>query len=186
MQNDDTEFGAEHEHEHEHEHRHGPGVALRRGVTPREYIPGWGSDLDRANRPAVPMERMPARLDGSRKPPEQQHSAVEVLVSPERPAITPLFGTPAPPRGLSGVLRRAAFKMTENDVRHWMTLMLADRVDMIEGIGDDLRKGRVPNVLAEMGMAAEWRHNKAGVAKKAAIGVAVIGLGYYLLKRRQR
>jgi hypothetical protein len=177
MQTDDSEFDTE------HGQRNLAEVAQRRAVMPRAHIPGWGSDLDRANRPAVPMERMPARLDGPRNPPEQQHSAVEVLVSPERPGITPLYGTSAPPRGLSGVMRRAAFKMTENDIRHWMMLMLADRVDMVEGIGEDLRKGRVPNVLAEMGMGAEWRYNKAGVAKKAAIGTAVLGLGYYLLKR---
>jgi hypothetical protein len=187
MQNDDSEFGVKRDSgdEQKHGQRNLAGVTQRAGVIPRAHIPGWGSDLDRANRPAVPMERMPARLDGPRKPPEQQHSAVEVLVSPERPGITPLYGTSAPPRGLSGVMRRAAFKMTENDIRHWMMLMLADRVDMVEGIGDDLRHGFVPNVLGEMGMGAEWRHNKAGVAKKAAIGAAVIGLGYYLLKRRR-
>jgi hypothetical protein len=188
MHNDDNHHdvdavpGRQNGHRHEHA-RH--GVATRRGVTPREQIAGWGSDLDRANRPGVPMERTPPRLDGPLRPPEQQHSAVEVLVSPERPGITPLYGTSAPPRGLSGMLRRAAFKMTENDIRHWLMLLLADRVDVVEGIGDDLRQGRVPNVLGEMGMAAEWRYNKAGVAKKAAIGAAVVGIGYYLIKRRR-
>lgn len=28
----------------------------------RADIPGWGADLDHANRPAYPMERMPPRL----------------------------------------------------------------------------------------------------------------------------
>jgi len=185
MQNNNGKQGMNGNHDHGHSHERQRGVALRQGVTPREQIPGWGSDLDRANRPGVPMERTPPRLDGPLAPPEQQHSAVEVLVSPERPGITPLYGTSAPPRGLSGMLRRAAFKTTENDIRHWLMLLVADRIDAVEGIGDDLREGRVPNVLSEMGMAAEWRYNKAGVAKKAAIGAAVVGIGYYLLKRRR-
>ena len=191
MQNDEKNYddhaerGHQHDHDHDHERRGHGHEHARQGVTPRDQIPGRGSDLDRADRPGVPMERTPPRLDGPLLPPEQQHSAVEVLVSPERPGITPLYGTSAPPRGLSGMLRRAAFKTTENDIRHWLMLLLADRVDVVEGIGDDLRQGRVPNVLGEMGMAAEWRHNKAGVAKKAAIGAAVVGIGYYLLKRRR-
>lgn len=147
-------------------------------------IQGWGADLDRRNRPAVPMERMPQRLDVSGRPPAQQIQRMEVLVSPERPHITPLFGTGAPPRGLSGVLRRLAFKTTENDIRHWLLLLLADRVNMVEGIGQDLARGHVPNMLSEMGIKAEWEHNRAGLVKKAAVATAVAGVAYYLLSRR--
>jgi hypothetical protein len=151
----------------------------------RDDIPGWGSDLDRANRPAVPMERMPPRLERPDHPPAQQHSHVEVLISPERPGITPLYGTSAPPRGLSGVLRRTAYRQTENDLRHWLLLLLADRVDAVEGIGDDLRHGHIPNVFSEMGLGAAWRHNPRGVVRKAAIGAAVLGMSYWLLRRRK-
>ncbi len=151
----------------------------------RDDIPGWGSDLDRANRPAVPMERMPPRIDRPDHPPSQQHSHVEVLVSPERPGITPLFGTSAPPRGLSGVLRRSAYRQTENDLRHWLLLLLADRVDAVEGIGEDLRQGHIPNVFSEMGLGAAWRHNPGGVVRKAAIGAAVLSISYWLLRRKK-
>ena len=34
-------------------------------TTDRSEILGWGADLDRANRPAVPMERTPPRLRGA-------------------------------------------------------------------------------------------------------------------------
>ncbi len=166
--------------EYEHERARAP-----RAPRDMSHIQGWGADLDRKDRPAVPMERTPPRLDGAPLPvPSQQPRQVEVFVSPERPVITPLFGTAAPPRGLSGMLRRVAYRMTENDIRHFMLLLLADRVDMVEGVGQDLLDGRVPNVLAEMGIKAEWQHNKAGLVQKVAVGAALAGAAYYLLKRR--
>jgi hypothetical protein len=36
-----------------------------------------------------------------------------------------------------------------------------------------------------MGIKAEWEHNKAGLVRKAAIGAAVAGVAWYLLKRRR-
>jgi hypothetical protein len=159
---------------------------LRQPPANRAAINGWGADLDRGNRPGVPMERTPPRLeqvpDG---PPSQQPQHFDVFVSPERPGITPLFGTSAPPRGISGQLRKFAYKMTENDIRHWLLLLVADRVDVIEGLGDDLRQGKMPNLVDELGIRAEWQHNRAGLVRKAAIAAAVTGVGLYLLKRRR-
>jgi len=45
-------------------------------------------------------------------------------------ALTPVFGTAQPPAGLSGILRRMAYRVPEHRPRHWMPLMLADRVDV--------------------------------------------------------
>lgn len=172
----------QHLHEHEHAHEHARAPRVKRDMS---HIQGWGADLDRKNRPAVPMERTPPRLEGAPLPtPTQQPVHEEVLVSPERPAVTPLFGTPNPPKGLSGVIRRLAFKTTENDIRHWLLLLLADRVDMVEGIGQDLAHGKVPNVLAEMGIKAEWQHNKRALVGKVAVAGLVAGAAYYLLTRR--
>jgi hypothetical protein len=180
-----------HEHEHEHDHEHGHGNAndlavFQHGRPPvdRSAIQGWGADLDRKNRPGYPMERTPPRIDAPLTQPEQQPETVEVLVSRERPHITPLFGSPNPPRGVSGMLRRAAFKETENDIRHWLLLMLADRIDVVEGLVEDLARGHVPNIPGEMGIRAEWRHNKKGLAQKVVIGAAVAGIACYLLGRR--
>jgi hypothetical protein len=163
---------------------------LSRHQIPREdlqRIPGWGSDLDRKDWPAVPMERTPPRfIHVSNGQPVQQAQTVEVFCSPERPGITPIFGTVQPPKGLSGMIRRAAYKLTENDVRHWLMLMLADRVDAVEGIVDDLRHGQVPNVLGEMGIRAELRHNPGGLARKALVATAVAGGAMYLLSHRKR
>jgi hypothetical protein len=150
-------------------------------------IKGWGADLDKKNRPAVPMERTPPRFIHQHEGQiEQQAETVEVLVSPERPGITPIFGTRQPPSGVSGMLRRAAFKTTENDLRHWLLLLLADRVNVVEGVVDDLAHGHVPNVLGEMGIKAEWKHNPAGLVKKVAIATAVVGTAVYLMKGRKQ
>ena len=158
-------------------------------VSPRAShpeIPGWGADLDRKNRPAYPMEPTPPRLEGVHwDQPEQQAAHVEVFHSTERPGLTPVFGTSTPPRGLSGRLRETAYQLSENDVRHWLLLLLADRVNVVEGIGDDLARGHLPNIFGEMGIRAELRHNPAGLARKVAIAGAVAGIGYYLLTRRK-
>jgi hypothetical protein len=162
--------------------------ATRRANLARDmsHIEGWGADLDEKNRPAYPMERTPPRLDNVHwEEPEQQPIRMEVFCSPERPRMTPVFGTGAAPRGLSGAMRAAAYQMTESDLRHWFLLMFADRVDMVEGIGDDIMKGKLPNILGEMGIKSEFRHNPKGLAKKAVVGAAVIGLAVYLLKRRK-
>jgi hypothetical protein len=151
------------------------------------HIPGWGADLDPAVRPAVPKERTPPRLDApawDAPPPQAQH--VEVLRSTERPGITPIFGSTVPPSGVSGLLRRGAYRFSENDIRRWLTLLVADRVNVVEGLVEDLAHGQVPNVFAEMGGPAEWRHNRAGFMRKAMVTGAVAGVAWYLLTRRRR
>jgi hypothetical protein len=189
MDNRDMTVHIGHDNEHAHDHEHLPvQPQLRQHRKTREemgHIKGWGADLDHKNRPAVPMERTPPRYtpaDMPDTPPQAQR--VEVLVSNERPGITQLHGTAQPPSGLSGMLRRAAFKFTENDIRHWLILLGADRINVVEGFVEDLAHGHVPNILGEMGIKSEWRHNKAGLAKKVAIAGAVGAAAYYLLKRR--
>jgi hypothetical protein len=157
--------------------------------TPNEYahIIGWGADLDHADRPAYPKERVPARLEGVHwDQPEQQAERVEVFCSTERPGITPVFGSTCPPRWLSGRLRRLAFRYSENDLRHWLLLLMADRVDVGEGLVEDLARGHVPNVYAEMGGAAELKHNPMGAVRKAAVVAAVLGLVYLRMRKRRR
>jgi hypothetical protein len=163
---------------------------LNRHSPPREQlqaIPGWGSDLARENRPAVPMERTPPRfIHVPEGQPVQQAQTVEVFCSPERPGITPIFGTAEPPKWVSGAIRRMAYKLPENDLRHWLMLIAADRVNMVEGIVEDLAQGHIPNVLGEMGIRSELRHNPAGLVRKALVATAVVGGVMMLLNRRKR
>ncbi|RYZ11207.1 MAG: hypothetical protein EOO24_07040 [Comamonadaceae bacterium] len=150
------------------------------------HIPGWGVDLDRANRPACPRERTPPRLEGVHwTEPGQQQPRVEILHSTERDGITPIFGTGAPPRGVSGHIRRYAFGFSENDLRHWLLLLAADRVDVGEGIVEDLKRGHVPRLYAEMGGRAELRHNPMGTVRKGLLLGALVGLCYTRLKSRR-
>lgn len=149
------------------------------------HIVGWGADLNHANRPAYPMERTPPRLPHPVPVPEQQHSHAEVLVSTERPRITRVFGTGQPPRGFSGWVRRHAFRHSENDLRRWMLLLLADRVNVGEGLVQDLFRGHVPNLYAEMGGRAELRYHPKGAAQKAAIGIAAVALLALAVQRRR-
>jgi hypothetical protein len=156
---------------------------------PQQYahIQGWGADLDHANRPAYPRERRPNRLEGIHwhEPPQQQTQDVEVLRSNERPAMTPLFGSTVPPAGVSGRMRRFAFRFSENDLRHWLLLLAADRVQMVEGLIEDLSRGHVPNLYAEMGGPAELKHNPVGAAQKALVITVAVGVGYLLLSQRR-
>lgn len=149
------------------------------------HIKGWGADLDPANRPAYPKERMPARLEGVHwEQPEPQGQHIEVLQSTEYPARPPVFGTGPAPKGLSGIVRRFAFGFSESDLRHWLLLLLADRVDVGEGLVADLSRGHLPNLYAEMGGRAEFKHNPAGAARKALLVAAVLGIVYLRLRKR--
>ncbi|MBP6893606.1 MAG: hypothetical protein KBC94_04230 [Pseudacidovorax sp.] len=151
------------------------------------HIPAWGVDRDRNSRPAVPMERTPPRLEGVHwTQPAQQPQTVEVLCSTERDStLTPIFGTTLPPQGASGSLRRVAFRFSENDLRHWLILLLADRTDMVEGVIDDLRRGHVPNLVAEMGLGAAWKHDRPRLIRKLAwTAGTVVVLGLLAGRRR--
>lgn len=136
-------------------------------ITNISDIPGWGSDLDLKNRPAYPMWQRPAGGTGAHwKTPSMQDQKFKVFHSIERPGLTPVFGTSSPPTGLSGALRAFAYKYSEGSYGHWLTLLLADRINVIEGVLDDLIHGHIPNVFSEMGGKAEMKHNPKGFQKK--------------------
>ncbi len=151
-------------------------------------IPGWGVDADPRNDPTYPIRHIEDQqtrgLAWDR--PAKQHADVEILQSIEynrRPAVV---GTSTPPSGLSGVIRRRAFRRSESDWWHWLLLLGADRINVVEGIVADLAGGTVPNIPAEMGIRAEWRHNKAGLARKTGVALAVSAGLFALVRARSR
>jgi len=142
----------------------------------KDHIPGWGMDADPENDPTYPMKHANGadheRLNYEKAP--QQPIDMEILHSIERPNVTRVFGTSTPPSGLSGAIRRYAYKYSEATATHWTTLILADRVNVVEGIISDLAHGHVPNIFAERGWNAEWKYNRKGIIKEALIGAALI------------
>ncbi|MCF2446673.1 hypothetical protein L0657_22135 [Dyadobacter sp. CY345] len=150
------------------------------------HINGWGIDQNPLDVPAYPMKH---RTENDNKGmiwerPTQQPATVEILHSNERPGLTAVFGTPVPPSGISGNIRRFAFKYSESHALHWLALLLADRVQMFEGLADDLKSGHVPNIYSEVGGRAALKHNPAGVVRKVVISVAVVTLVVAWLRRK--
>ena len=149
-------------------------------------IAGWGSDVDPSSRPGVPRDKAPdigaehLYIDITRQqPPHRIHK------STEHGQLTPVFGTSCPPRGLSGRIRDAAYRYSEGRLSRWMMLMLADRVDMVEGVVEDFAHLRPPNVVREMGLRSEWRHNRKRVVRAAVVTAAAVGVAYLLRSRRR-
>ena len=150
-------------------------------------IKGWGVDADPRNDPTYPMKH---RNDGehagySWERPPQQPIDTEILHSIERPNVTSVFGTSTPPSGLSGVIRRIAFRYSESSYGHWLPLMLADRVSVVEGVLGDLKHGHVPNVFAELGWKAEWKYNRSRLVRRIRGRVVLItaAVAYFRSRR---
>lgn len=86
-------------------------------------------------RPGVPMENDPPVQAGNAHwaIPEKQIDPGNILKRKGLDELTPVFGTAVPPRGISGMLRRAAYNVAEHETSHWALLLIADRVDALEG-----------------------------------------------------
>jgi hypothetical protein len=149
-------------------------------------IPGWGVDADPNNNPTFPMRHIEDQktrgLTWDR--PAQQSANVEILRSIEHDRLPAVIGTSTPPSGLSGMIRRYAFRRSESDWWHWLLLMGADRINVVEGVVEDLAGGKIPNIPVEMGARAEWQHNKTGFLLKAGAVVAASVLLTSALRRR--
>ena len=124
----------------------------------RRTIPGWGVDLDPNDRPAVPKElAAPAETGAHWDFPERQPERWPRERSPEHKFLTPVFGTACPPKGVSGMIRRYAYRYSEGRLAHWLLLVGADRVDVLESRVTGLLRGRPDNPFTEAGLQSEWR-----------------------------
>lgn len=151
---------------------------------PAEGTAAVGVDRAPDRRPGVPMEARPEPYEGvhwttpPRQRPRKRHLKRKGLEE-----LTPVFGTAQPPRGVSGLLRRFAYGLPEHETRHWLTLMVADRIDVVEG-----RLGRrLARPLWRRGMDAAARgieRNPAAGLALAAAAITVLGLGIRGVVRR--
>jgi hypothetical protein len=126
-------------------------------------IPGWGVDARPEQRPGVPMERPIPPAVGSR--PEQQVTDVPIAHVSTPPGLTPVFGTTVPPHGLSGRVRRRAYRIPGHRTSHWALLLLADRIDVMESGATRLVQER-PLLVSLLGFGV------------------TLGLGLFALRRR--
>lgn len=151
-------------------------------------IPGWNMDADPENEPTYPMKKYTGddhnRSNYERPPLQPVHE--EILHSNERPNISAVFGTPNAPSGLSGVIRRHAFKYSESNYSHWLYLILADRINMVEGVIDDLKRGHIPNIFAERGMKADWKYNRKELIRNAVIATVLATTVIALLRKKKK
>lgn len=109
---------------------------------------------------------------------------VEVLYSSERPDLPAVVGETLPPQFISGALRRYAFRHSESRYRHWLPLLIADRINELEGVLEDVKKARFPNVFAERGWKVHWQYEKKDVLRNVLIG-AVLGIAIFqIIKHR--
>lgn len=155
---------------------------------PKDNIPGWGIDADPENDPTYPMKHWNGadheRIHYEKAP--QQPVNMEVFHSIERPTITRVFGTSTPPAGLSGAIRKWAYQYSEATAVHWMGLIFADRVDVVQGIVKDISRGKFPNLVEEFGWRAEWQHNRKKFIGKMATKVLAVVVVAALLSTKKR
>jgi hypothetical protein len=98
-------------------------------------INGFESAVDASSsrRPGVPEERDPAPVGNAHwMTPEKQRANGAVLKDAQREELSATFGTGQPPHGFSGLIRTAAYRIPDYEVRRWALLLLADRVDAVE------------------------------------------------------
>jgi hypothetical protein len=156
------------------------------------HIKGWAHDADPDDQPNYPMKDYTGddhnRLDYRRPP--RQRKMVEILQSTEHKRTPATFGTSNPPKGLSGVIRRQAYNYSENMLRHWLLLLLADRVDAMEGLLEDVINGTPPRWGKERGFDAMWEHDRQLLIRRVAFRVAIYGavagaIAYQVLKNKK-
>jgi hypothetical protein len=125
----------------------------------RQRIPGWGADLDHADRPSVPQE-IDATPDSGAwwDYPEEQPGRNGRERSIEHTKLPPVFGTAQPLHGISGAIRRYAYdRFSEARAAHWLLLVVGDRVEVAGARVRGVLSGRPDDLIGETGIAAEWR-----------------------------
>ena len=142
-----------------------PYTSEKPGTTPdsdtlRERIPGWGADLDPADRPAFPREQPgiptgahwdlpPAAVDGA--------ASREVRRAHAPDAGVRLGSAAARARRVSSAASRTT-RYSEGQTAHWLLLIVGDRVDAITSHVTSLVSRRPDDPITESGVLGERGH----------------------------
>ncbi|WP_458781167.1 hypothetical protein [Arthrobacter sp. D3-16] len=138
-------------------------AALKESVEDlRARIPGWGVDLDPADRPSFPREQPGIKTGAHWDFPERQEEKWPRERSIEHAFVTPVFGTSTPPKGASGAIRKYAYKYSEGRAAHWLLLIAADRVDAWEHHLRSFATLRPDNPVTETGVLSEFSRDGFG------------------------
>lgn len=139
-----------------------PYTADKPGRTPtadelRARIPGWGADLDPADRPAFPREQPGIETGAHWHLPEQQPTrGREREKSVEHERLTPVFGTAQPLHGAAGRVRRYAYDTySEGQTAHWLLLVVGDRIDSAGAHVKSLFSKRPDDPVTQSGVLGE-------------------------------
>jgi len=151
---------------------------MERNIIDPRLIPGWGIDADPANDPTYPMKKYTGddRQRRNWERPYLQSAKTEILKSTERPYLSAVFGTKIPPQGLSGALRRRAYKYSENKLRRWLLLVFADRVDPLGGMMAELVRLRIPLFTNDRGWRVLAKYKPGTFAWKIVQRLIVVGI----------
>ena len=127
----------------------------------RARIPGWGADLDPKDRPSVPRERFDPAASGAHWDfPDRQPEKWPRERSIEHKMLPPVFGTSCPPKGLSGTIRKFAYRRySEGRAAHWLLLLAADRVDAGEAHLKSFVSLRPDNPITQTGVLSEFKRH---------------------------
>lgn len=166
--------------------------------TDHANIQGWGADLDPANRPGVPREYNHENVlspHHHRPIAHQQKPGRDVNLTLERGSMTPIFGDTVAPGPVSTPLRKFAFRFSEDRLRHWLLLLLADRADMVEGWFEDVAQGKMPMLLPRMEFRTtdhlrralkQGPKNRQDQLLLAATAATALGVGYLAFRAFRR
>jgi hypothetical protein len=128
----------------------------------RARIPGWGADLDPADRPSYPREQPGIETGAHWDFPERQPEKWPRERSVEHAFLPPVFGTSTPPKGASGAIRKYAYKYSEGRAAHWLLLIAADRVDAWEHHLRSFATLHPDNPVTETGVLSEFSRHGMG------------------------
>ena len=126
-------------------------------------------DANPDQRPGNPKEREPQPLTGAKLTSEiQSDKGLEILREPSKQTTALTFGSQHEPTGLSGVLRRAAYKFPDYQIKRWALLIAADRVQTLEHSLSPRRPLTFTLLLAGAAAAGIYYFNRSKPASRFA------------------
>lgn len=82
-----------------------------------------------------------------------------------------MFGTSCPPKGVSGAMRKYAYRrFSEARAAHWLILVAADRVDAFGSHVRSMATLRPDNPIAETGVRSESTRSGLALANRQEAG----------------